>query len=191
MLSGEGIECETVECDIFDPDEAIQKISDIIYSHPDDDVKVNISTGSKITAISGMFACMLTGATPYYVKAEDYGDEPVSKGVDDIIQLPAYPIDPPEAHFVEVLDFLDESESNDEDVKIQDLNEFVQDQEMELVEDVNRDDGSNIYDIVRRDVIDPLEARDYIRVQPMGGSKYITLKENGKRTLEFSRHLID
>ncbi|SIS19714.1 HFX_2341 family transcriptional regulator domain-containing protein [Natronorubrum thiooxidans] len=190
-LRDASIEVEKKNCDIFDQDESIQTISELIYSYSDDDVKVNISTGSKITAISGMLACMLTGATPYYVKAEDYGDEPVSKGVEDVISLPAYPIDPPQKSFVKVLSFLKEREDSDEKVKISDLNNFVQEEELDPVEGIERKDDRNIYDIVNRDIIDPLVEKEYIRKQPYAGSKYLTLTPKGKRTLDFSRHLID
>lgn len=188
-LESEGVEVEQIECDIFDPNESMKTISEVIYEHPEDDVKVNIATGSKITAISGMLACMLAGATPYYVKAKDYGDEPVSQGVEDVIQLPAYPIEPPEEMFVRVLDYLDENE--DEKVNIKNLIEFVHEEELDVVEGVERSNEMNIYDLVNDKIIEPLKSNGYIRVRPIGGSKNLSLTSKGRQTLKFSRHLID
>lgn len=179
------------QCDIFDPDESIQTISAVIREHPRDDVKVNIATGTKITAISGMLACMLTSAEPYYVRAEDYGEQPVREGVEDVVGLPAYPIDPPKEHFVKVLDFLRKSAEEEKDVKIQDINAFVRENDLEPVQDINRSDDSEIYDIVGEEIIDPLKERNHVDVIPKGGSKYVVLREEGERTLEFCRYLIE
>lgn len=190
-LEEEGIDCENRECNIFDPNKSLQTISNVINEHPDDDVKVNISTGSKITAIGGMFACMMTGATPYYVRAEDYGDEPVSKGMKKTIQVPTYPIDPPKERYVEVLSYLQKMAEDGEEVNISNVNDFVQEQDMDIVEDIDRQDDTNIYDIINREIIDPLVNRNYIRKREFGGSKILTLTETGEQTLEFSRHLLE
>ncbi len=74
---------------------------------------------------------MMYGATPYYVQAEDYGEETVSVGVKDSFELPAYPIEPPEPEFVSILDFLEEQRSEGNKVKIRDLNTFVMDKEFD------------------------------------------------------------
>lgn len=188
-LESAGIEHETKQCDIFDQDESVQTISGIIQQHSGDDVFVNISTGSKITAITGMLACMLTDGVPYYVKAEHYGDEPVSKGIDETIELPAYPIDAPKQDFVQVLSYL-EDKDEDEEVVMQDLNQYINEENLEIVSDRDREDGSNIYDVVGPEIIEPLQDRSLINVQNYMGKKHIKITEKGKRTLEFSRHII-
>ncbi|PSP32480.1 hypothetical protein BRC64_06585 [Halobacteriales archaeon QH_10_67_22] len=50
-----------------------------------------IASGSKVTAIGGMIACIATGATPYYVRAERYAaetDGDVAEGIREVTQLP-------------------------------------------------------------------------------------------------------
>ncbi|AAV47201.1 unknown [Haloarcula marismortui ATCC 43049] len=190
-LADAGIECKETVCDIFDMSESMQTISGLIQDHRDDNVKVNISTGSKITAVGGTFACMMYGATPYYVQAEDYGEETVSVGVKDSFELPAYPIEPPEPEFVSILDFLEEQRSEGNKVKIRDLNTFVMEKEFDAVQGVERKDNDNIYDIVQEEYREPLSKEGFIREQPYAGSKYITLTEKGEQTLDFSRHLVD
>lgn len=188
-LEEAGIDYETEKCNIFNPDEAIQTISSLIREHSDDDVKVNISTGSKITAISGMFACMMYGASPYYVQAEDYGEETVSVGVEEMFELPAYPIEPPEEEFVKILGFLKQKEEDDETVKIKDLNSFIQSEDLDGVKDTTRKDENNIYDIANDAYIQPMMEQGHIQMTPIAGSKRIQITEKGKRTLEFSEHL--
>lgn len=77
-----------------------------------DDVYVNVSAGSKITAIAGTIACMATGATPTYARP-DYGpddervpDEPLHEAVAETFSLPTYPIGRPSREHVAVLQFV-------------------------------------------------------------------------------------
>jgi len=53
-----------------------------------DDVCVNLAAG-------GMIACTATGATPFYARAERYGEaaDGANEGVADVSRLPTYPID--------------------------------------------------------------------------------------------------
>lgn len=190
-LADAGIDCNEVFCNIFDMSESMQTISSLIQEHQDDDVKVNISTGSKITAVGGTFACMMYGATPYYVQAEDYGEETVSVGVKDSFELPAYPIQPPERDFVRILGFLEKEQSEGNKVKISDLNTFVRDEGFDAIQEAEREDEDNIYDIVQKEFREPLANEGFVREQPYAGKKYISLTEKGERTLEFSRHLVD
>lgn len=189
-LKDEQIKCTPEDCDIFDPDESIQIISDLIHQHRGDDVLVNISTGTKITAISGMIACMLNDATPYYVKAEDYGDEAVTTGVEDTLQLPAYPIDPPKKMHVEILDFLETREEEEDPANIRDLNEFVQENDFPIVQNLDRASAEDIYDVTGDKIIEPLAERGLISKLPVGGEKTLTLTDKGRKTLQFSRHIL-
>ncbi|TKX52073.1 hypothetical protein EXE44_19330, partial [Halorubrum sp. SS7] len=68
----EGIRTETVECDIFNLFSSLGTIAEISNRLRDHNVYVNLASGSKVTAIGGMIACMVTGAIPYYVHAEEY-----------------------------------------------------------------------------------------------------------------------
>lgn len=83
-----------------------------IQRHADDDVFVNIATGSKISAIGGMIARTVTDAVLYYVEPERCGEKdaqrvkPVSHGVKKIKKLPAYPIDAPEAQLIYAMEYI-------------------------------------------------------------------------------------
>ena len=68
-LEDAGFDHETVDCDIFDFYDSLGTIAELATRLDDHDVYVNLATGSKVTAIGGMIACMATGATPYYVRA--------------------------------------------------------------------------------------------------------------------------
>lgn len=190
-LENEGITVRHKKCNVFDSTDSIQQITSLIDEYRGDDVNVNISTGSKITAISGMLACMLTDADPYYVKAKSYGDEPVTEGVDDVFPVPAYPIEPPEEHFIKVMSFIGEETADGESVIMKDINNYIQDEELDPVTNIDRSDDENIYDICKDKIISPLEARGHIDVTRLGNQKHIQLTKKGEQTLKFSRSLVE
>ena len=72
-LNEQGIEVqETATCNLFDLNNSLETLLTLIRDrNPEDTVRVNISAGSKITAIAGMLACMFTDADPYYVVPEE------------------------------------------------------------------------------------------------------------------------
>lgn len=114
LAENERIDLERRECDIFDLYDTLGTVAAAIADHADDDVYVNLSGGSKITAIAGMIACMATGATPIYAKP-DYGPEadrippePLHDEVERIFSLPTYPIESPSATHVAFLRFIAE-----------------------------------------------------------------------------------
>lgn len=55
------------QCNIFQMFDALRQIGECITEHADDNVYANLATGSKVTAIGGMIACMTVGGTPFYV----------------------------------------------------------------------------------------------------------------------------
>ena len=76
-------------------------------------VRVNVSTGTKVTAIAGMLACMLWNGEPYYVrvsKAWYSGRVPRLRAVNDIVDrvdpIGVYELRTPAEELVEVLEAL-------------------------------------------------------------------------------------
>lgn len=187
-LAEEEIPFEYKECDIFDMYGALWAIAEIVDEHIDDEIFVNLSTGSKITAISGMIACMGTGAKPYYVKAEEYSGETVSKGVDDTVTLSAYPIGLPDQQYLEVMEYIQQAEDK---VAKGDIVEFVQDAEFPLLSKYDRQELKNMYKPVDREILQPLRDRGYIKEQRRGQEKRIWLAEDGEKTLKIFQYLLE
>ena len=190
-LEGAGIEYEQRQCNIFNLEEALAEFQSVIYQHQQDVVFVNISTGSKITAVAGMMACMMFGGTPYYVKPEYYGKSTVSEGVQEVFSVATYPIDPPNEDTIQILEFIRDQTENGEKVIISDLNKFVNEKQLSAVRDLNRENSQSIYDIVQREYLQPLKERDLIRVQRFGTEKQLTVTEQGKRLIDFSQYVLE
>lgn len=77
-------------------------------------LRVNVSTGTKITAIAGTLACMLWKGEPYYVQVSRtwYSDRPPKVGaVHDVVErvdpVNVYELRPPSADLVAVLEALE------------------------------------------------------------------------------------
>lgn len=61
-LDAEEIEYDYETCDFFDLYSSLWTIAELVNQYSGDEIWVNLSTGSKITAISGMIVCMATKA---------------------------------------------------------------------------------------------------------------------------------
>jgi len=78
----------------------IKTVKEIIQTERDNDVYLNIASGSKIHAVGCMMACMIfddrTNIHPYYAQAKEYpqykGNEQQTFGVEEIHKLPTYQI---------------------------------------------------------------------------------------------------
>lgn len=133
-----------ITCDLFDLADALETILAVIRArNPDDIVRVNISAGSKITAIAGMLACMFTGADPYYVVPDGY-DEPdegaeyetVSHGMADIKSLPAYPVTEPDRQLIRVLSFIEDEQPDEgpSGVLLKEIGQFLLENDLPVVQ---------------------------------------------------------
>ena len=203
-LEQAGIEYELRSCNIFQMYDVVRVTATIARQHPDDDTYVNISTGSKISAIGGMIACMVSDATPYYVQPKYYGNsnsssiEPVSYGVKEIRKLPAYPIDGPEEQHIYVLEYI---YRHGPVTKI-DLIHFGQGEGKEILADMpsdglpfitdfEADSKKGHYNLLETHILKPLREKKFIVFTEVGRRTDIDLTDEGENTLSAFRHLIE
>jgi len=186
-LRDNGMAVHSVDCNIFDLYAVLGAVAEIITSHRDDEVFVNISTGSKISAIGGMIACMVTresgNVTPYYVRAEGYtsddeaeDDLPVSFGMAAMAELPTYPIDGPSPQEIAMLQYIADEEPVAKKQLIRRAREVVdrfrrnaEDKEIEQDSDPHMGE----YRLLDTHILDPLTERECIEVDEVGRSKEI------------------
>ena len=187
---------EVVErnCDIFDLYACLGEIAETITEHRDDEVYVNLATGSKVTAIADMIACMATGATPYYVRAERYGQEtdqpptePVSYGVEGIDELPAYPIEGPSPQHIAILGYLEEQGCASK----KELIEFSEDANLPYISTYNSENVKGKYRLLDPHILDALQENEYVEIEEIGRKKYVSVTEEGRNTLRAFNYLVD
>lgn len=189
-LDDAGIAHRTVQCDIFDFYSSIGTIAEVATEYQRDDVYVNLASGSKITAIGGMIACMVTGATPYYVRAERYASETtdgVAEGVHDIYELPTYPMDSPDDQHIAVMDYLERSQG----ARKSELIEYGKAQELPFITEHDASNVKSEYRLLDSHVVRPLVERNYVTVEDVGRSKQVELTQAGRNTLRAFRYLIE
>lgn len=103
------IQVKEIFLDMWDLYECIEKFRKIILEETENHVYVNVSTGTKITAIAGMLSCMLWNATPYYAPISYPNRKPkniLSEHVRDSMVLPAYDIIKPKQKLMQILELL-------------------------------------------------------------------------------------
>ena len=185
-LEQEDIECTFRTVDLFDLYGVLGAVSDIITQKPADDIFVNLATGSKVSAIGGMIACMATGnATPYYVRARDYdGETPAD--TKPATELPAYPIEAPEPEQVRVLAYLSDEGSTTK----RDLIKFGDEAGLPFVANHDVEEFKAKYRLLDNYIIDPLEERGYVELFKRGRKKYVEITELGDDTRRGFEYLI-
>jgi len=188
-LADEGIRTKVEECDLFDINSCVLTIAEAVESFSNDDVYVNLATGSKLSAIGGMIACTATHAVPYYVHAEGYEGEAITTGVADMEELSTYPLTLPHQQYLEVLAYIEE-ESKEEDTVIKgDIVSYAQD--LPLLSEYDRDQERNMYDPVEKEIIEPLVNQEYLKREYRGNETRYYLTEEGKETLQILKYLVD
>ena len=173
-IKDNGIEIHQEFVDIWDLFECIQKFREIISQCRGNHFYINLSTGSKITAIAGMLTSMLMpDVEPYYVHikyASQKSKEPIKE---DVIkassELPVFGINqPPKEHLV-VLGLLSEHE----EMKKSKLIEELENQNIIVQKDMEKQSFSeHAKHSQLRTILDPME-----RIW-----KFIEIDGKGKRS---------
>jgi len=185
-FDNKGVDYEVRDCNLFDLHASLGEIAAAIYEHGEDNVYVNTSTGSKITAIAGMIASMVTGSTPYYVRATNY-DGPPSE-IESYDELPRYPIDHPEFDQIATMEYIKRMAAVEHDPSKGELIQFAEANELRYVD--QNVAGKGKYRLLDSHVIDPLESEGYIEVIKEGRKSLVTLTESGRNAIQAYRYLI-
>lgn len=194
-LDNQNIDYDTKRCNLFDLYSSLGTIAEAIANHEDDDVYVNVSSGSKITAIGGMIASMVLDATPYYVRADRYGSNsdfeelPTPKSVKSVTELPRYPINAPDTEEVVILEFISKYMSEHGPPTKGELIEFSERVELPYIN--QNVSGKGKYRLLEANIIEPLKEREYIEETKQGRNKILSLTSDGEAALEAFRWMVD
>ncbi|MDJ1431412.1 DUF6293 family protein [Halostagnicola sp. A-GB9-2] len=201
LAENDRLEVDRRTCDIFDLYDTLGTISKAITDYSEQEVFVNLSGGSKITAVAGMIACMATGARPIYARpsyepeAEKFPDEPLHDEVDEIFELPQYPIDRPSDVHLAFLEYIDTNTTEDTNGRYRGVNkgeliEFALAHEFPFIAESEATTRKGYYRLLDRHVVDPLLEQKYIALEKIGRKKYATLSDGGQNVLRAFRFRI-
>lgn len=200
LAANDRIDLRLRECDIFDLYDTLGTLTGAISEYPDDAVYVNLSAGSKITAIAGMIACMATDAHPIYARP-DYGpdasripSEPLHEAVAETFELPRYPIDRPSETLLLFLAYIDAETTETErgryrGVSKKELIEFALEREFAFVSASDATTRKGYYRLLDTHVVAPAREKGYVTVEQVGRTKFVSLTPDGENTLRAFRHL--
>jgi len=175
-------------CNIFDLYSSLGAIAEAVSTHADDDVYVNLSTGSKITAIAGMIASMVMDSTAYYVRAENYdGDTP--SNIIDVMDLPPFPIDSPDQEQVNIMAFIETWEQHEGPPTKGEIIHFSEQENLSYVR--QNVAGKGKYRLLDTHIVEPLKERGWIYESKSGRNKILELTENGAAALQAFRWMTD
>ncbi|NLV04097.1 hypothetical protein G3A49_15850 [Haloferax volcanii] len=186
-LTNKNIEHTTKFCDIFDLYESLGRIAETIEEYEEEEVYVNISAGSKITAVAGAIASMVTDCTAYYAKAEDYDGEAI--GIKDVTEIPHYPIDAPDENQTIVLEFVNRANEKGKSPTKGELIHFSESNQLGYMD--RNVGGKGKYRLLDTHIIDPLLQKGYLKTVKEGRTIRVEITEEGKRANQAFRYLID
>lgn len=194
------------DCDLTDVYAVLGIVTTIAAKHADDDVSVNVSGAGTIPAIGATMACMdvSTDARAYYVEPESYGHdgerEPISTGVEEIEQLPAYPIDSPTPDQVAIMGFLADPtdwegyhDARTTPPKKKDLIEYARDRNLSFMADRRppEDRGGEdkgAFRVLDTHVLEPLADDGYVTIESVGRRRVVELTEQGENAYRAFKH---
>jgi hypothetical protein len=189
-LEKKDIETKIVDVNRYRLFRIIKTVKEIIQTERDNDIYLNVASGSKIHAVGCMMACMIfddrTNIHPYYAQAKEYpqykGNEQQTFGVKEIHKLPTYQIRTPSPKLLSALALV---KSKGRVTKKEFAKEAT---DMNLISVGARDEN---YDQARfasldKNIIHPLENEwGFIEVEKIGRNRWIKLTKEGEHASEF------
>ena len=189
-LDKKNIETKVVDVNRYRLFAIIKTVKEIIQDERENDIYLNVASGSKIHAVGCMMACMIfddrTNIHPYYAQAKEYpqykGSEQQTFGVEDIHQLPTYQIRTPNPKLLSALALVKKKGKLTK-------KEFAEDAtNLNLISIGARDEN---YEQARfasldKNIIQPLENEwGFIEVEKIGRNRWIKLTKEGEYASEF------
>ena len=186
------IQTRDVLLDMWNLYACITEFRKIILQESGNHVYVNVSTGTKITAIAGMLACMLWNAQPYYapVSYETRAQAPViSEHVSESEILPTYGINKPKLEFMQILGLLDRYGGT---MKKHQIIKELEDAGMIQAAGDNDDLSAPAKHSKLRSLLDPM-VREWslISVKSSGSKSEVSIEPQGETALKIFGAVVD
>ncbi len=189
------VRCKVEFCnDIKDIYEILRVMRKIIIEERNNDIYINVSSGSTMSTIAGVMAAMLfkeedIAITPYYVDPKKYGDaehelklDPITKGVQKIVAIPNYKAHLPNLECIGVMKFI--SGRGDAGVRKKELVDYLYPKHAK--KEREKTEKSIQYMYVTRHFIEPLRNTwKLLRVEGNGRNGIIKLTKNGQDMIRF------
>jgi hypothetical protein len=157
----------------------------------DNDIYVNVASGSKIHAIGCMMACMVfdnrKNIHPFYPQAKEYpaykDNEQQTYGVEEIHELPSYQLLTPNRDLIEVLKIIKE---NDGRIQKKKLAEIAEERKILNINAREENHSQARFASLDKKLIRPLmHTWNFIEEEKIGKNRWISFTNDGKNASEF------
>ena len=177
---------DDIKIDIWNLYHCVEKFREIIQNEKkqNNEVFVNVSSGSKITAIAGMLSCMIWKARPYYTKISYPEVKKIKKvpkqKVEKVDFLPVYGIECPSKISLQILNILKEKKGTRlKSALIKDLiNEKIINIKLEEDDPIESKHHSRLNPLLR-----PLIEHEFIEIKTQRPKSTIILTSQGEKAL--------
>ncbi len=169
----------------------IRAVKNIIEQEKENEIYVNLASGSKIQAIGTMMACMMfndkENIHPFYVEAENYPGfdekQPLSTGIKDIQNVPPYSIKIPEEKLIQALEII---KNNNGKLTKKEMAKIAEENKIITVNAQEKNHSMARFASLDKNIIQPLEEQwKFIKVEKIGRNRWINLTQEGKNAIEF------
>ncbi len=167
----------------------LKSVKEIVEEEKDNDIFVNVASGSKIQAIACMMACQMfndrKNIKPFYAEAEEYaafkGEQ--TKGVKNLQSLPTFEIQRPKPELVKALKIIIENKGKIQKKQMAELAE-----ENQIIKVNARDENYTQarFASLDKNIIQPLQEQwKFIEVEKIGRNRWIKITQEGINASEF------
>ena len=182
------VETKEYYLDIWNLYDCVQKFREIIIKEKENHVFVNVSTGTKITAIAGMVSCMSFGADPYYVKFVHASENAIKiirrEEVYDKEDLPVFKINKPKQVYLDILKLLKENANKMKKKNL--IDELGKMSLIRIKDEENNELSIHSKHSQLRPILDSMENEwKFIHVESSGRRSYVYLTDQGQKALKF------
>ena len=190
-LAKKNIQVKEVVANRFRLFDIVKTVKEIIFEEQNNDVYLNVASGSKIHAVGMMMATMIfdnrSNLHPFYAQAKEYHhtklSEPQTSGIEAIHDLPTYRIQTPAKKHLEALRILVE---NGGKLRKKEMAEIAEEQKIIVINAEPGNHSQARFASLDKNIISPLENEwGYIKTEKVGRNRWIHLTEEGSWASEF------
>ena len=190
QLSKHNIEVKEEYHDRRDLFKIIRAVKNIIEQEKDNEIYVNLASGSKIQAIGTMMSCMMFNETdnihPFYVEAANYpgfdSKQPLSTGIKEIQNVPPYSIKIPDQKLIEALKII---QINNGKLTKKEMAKLAEDKNLITINAMDKNHSMARFASLDKNIIQPLEEWGFIEIEKLGRNRWIKITEEGNNAAEF------
>ena len=168
----------------------IKAVKEIVNKEIENDIYVNVASGSKIQAIACMMACMIfndrKNIQPFYAEAQEYTGfhgKQQSLGVKELLPLPTYEIQIPEPELIAALKII---KGNGGKITKKQLAELAEKDKLITVNARKENQSQARLTSLAANIIEPLEEEwKFIEDEKIGRNHWVKITQEGINATEF------